>query len=138
MKNLIDEFPKISFSDILRVTKESGTKKKDFERGYVRISDQEYFKARECLKYLTLFVESLNTTKIKTKCNYTRVLCVLLKYDLINAERMLSKMDKYGRMLLPESATQKQAIEYLEMLYNYHQQKDVVYLRESYRRRSKE
>lgn len=137
IKNLMDEFPKISFGDILRVTKESGARKKDFERGYLRISDQEYYKARECLKYLTLLVEGLVNAKIKTKSNYTRVLCVLLKYELINPERMVNKMDKYGRMLLPESATHKQAIEYLETLYNYHQQKDITLLRDSYKRRAK-
>lgn len=137
IRNLVNEFPKVSFTDILRVAKESGTRRKDFERGYIRVSDQEYFKARECLKALTHLQEGLVNAKIKTKSNYISVLCVLLKYDLIDADRMVEKMDHYARLVLPESATVKQAVEYLEMLYNYRQRKDIVYLRDDYRRRAK-
>lgn len=137
LRNLVKEFPNISFSTILDATKGSGTKRKDFERGYVRISDMEYFKARECLKTLTLLIEGLNNTKIKTKSNYIRVLCVLLKYDLIDGDRMVEKLDTYGRMVLPESVTALQAVEYLEILYNYRQRKDVVYLRDDYKRKAK-
>ena len=54
---------------------------------------------------------------------------------IIDTDRMVDKLDKYGRMLLPPTATSEQAIMALETLYNYHQRGNIVLFREALRNR---
>ena len=132
LKNLEDEFPGATLSDILDVV--VGKHKQDnLKKGYVRINDEQFFKAREVLKSLVVMIESLKSFNIKTIANYKKILIQLLKHDVIDPQRMIDKIDKHGRMLLPASATKDQAMQYLEALYNYHQSKNTVLFREKLR-----
>ena len=132
LKNLEDEFPSATLSDILDVV--VGKHKQDsLKKGYVRINDEKFFKAREVLKSLVVMIESLKSFNIKTIANYKKVLIQLLIHDVVDPQRMIDKIDKHGRMLLPASDTKDQAMQYLEALYNYHQQKNTVLFREKLR-----
>lgn len=132
LKNLEEEFPSATLSDILDVV--VGKHKQDsLKKGYVRINDEKFFKAREVLKSLVVMIESLKSFNIKTIANYKKVLIQLLMHDVVDPQRMIDKIDKHGRMLLPASATKDQAMQYLEALYNYHQQKNTVLFREKLR-----
>lgn len=134
LKNLEDEFPGASLSDILDVV--VGKHKQDnLKKGYVRINDEQFYKAREVLKPLVVMIESLKTFNIKTIANYKKVLIQLLMHNVIDPQRMIDKIDKHGRMLLPTSATKDQAMQYLEALYNYHQSKNTVLFREKLRKK---
>jgi len=135
LKNLQTEFPKVSLSDILDVV--VGKHKQDnLKRGYVHINDEQFFKAREVLKSLVIMNESLKTIGIKTMSSYKKILIDLLMNDIIDAQRMIDKLDKHGRMILPAAATKDQAMQYLEALYNYHQRdKSTVLFREQLKNR---
>ena len=132
LKNLEDEFPGATLSDILDVV--VGKHKQDnLKKGYVRINEEQFYKAREVLKSLVVMIESLKSFNIKTIANYKKILVQLLLHDVIDPQRMIDKIDKHGRMLLPASATKDQAMQYLEALYNYHQSKNTVLFREKLR-----
>lgn len=135
LKNLQDEFQNVSLSDILDIV--GGRHKQDnLKRGYIRINDEQFFKAREVLKSLTIMNESLKTMGIKTMASYKRVLIELLMNDIIDPQRMIDKLDKHGRVLLQPSAGREQAMKNLEGLYNYHQQnKTTVLFREALKSR---
>lgn len=125
LMNLEKEFPNVTLSDILVVV--VGKHKQDnLKKGYIRINDEQFFKAREVLRPLSMLNESMKEIGIKTIANYKRVLVRLLVHDIIDPQRMIDKMDKYGRMLLPMSVTKDQAVAELEALYNYHQQKNTL------------
>ena len=137
LKNLQDEFPKVSLSDILDVVVGKHTQN-NLKKGYIHINDEQYYKAREVLKSLTIMNESLKLIGIKTMSSYKKILVDLLLNDVIDPQRMIDKLDKHGRMLLPPSATKDQAIQYLEALYNYHQRdKTTVMFREQLKGRRK-
>lgn len=135
LKNLEDEFPKATLSDILDVV--VGKHKQDnLKKGFVRINDEQYYKAREILKSLVIMKEALENIGVKTVANYKKNLIDLMMHDIIDPQRMIDKIDKHGRMLLPLSATKDQALQHLEALYNYHQQKNTLVLfRERLKRR---
>lgn len=135
LKNLQNEFPKMSLSDILDVV--VGKHKQDnLKKGYVRINDEQFYKAREVLKSLSIMNESLKTIGIKTMASYKKILIDLLMNDIIDPQRMIDKLDKHGRMILPAAATKEQAIQHLEALYNYHQRdKTTVLFREQLKNR---
>lgn len=125
LKNLEDEFPNASLSDILDVV--VGKHKQDnLKKGYVRITDEQFYKAREVLKWLMPMIETLKLINTKTIANYKKNLIDLLMHDIIDPQRMVDKLDKHARMLLPQSATREQALQYLESLYNYHQHKNSI------------
>lgn len=125
LKNLEDEFPKATLSDILDVV--VGKHKQDnLKKGYVRITDEQFYKAREVLKSLMPMIETLKLINVKTVANYKKRLIDLLMHDIVDPQRMIDKLDKHGRMLLPQSATKDQALQYLEALYNYHQPKNTT------------
>jgi hypothetical protein len=138
LKNLEEEFPNISLTDILYVVGSNmgngtGTRK-NLQKGYVRITDEQFYMAREVLKTLQILNEDIDSLGIKTKSNYKRELILLLKHNIIDPQRMIDKMDKHGKMLLPLSATRPQALEHLEVLYNYHQPKStIVFFKEKLR-----
>lgn len=137
LKNLQDEFPNASLSDILDVVVGKHTQN-NLKKGYVNISDEKFYKAREILKSLTIMNESLKAIGIKTMSSYKKILIDLLMHDIIDPQRMIDKLDNYGRMLLPSSATKDQAMQYLEGLYNYHQRdKSTVMFREQLKGRRK-
>lgn len=128
LQNLINEFPNVVVSDILLAVGTEGRKiRGNVEKGYTQVTDEQYYKAREILKYVSSFTESMKAIGINTRSVYMRSIIHLLKHDLIDGERLLDKMDKYGKMLLHPSATKKQAYENIQTLYNYHQQKGIVY-----------
>ncbi len=135
LKNLEDEFPRASLSDILDVV--VGKHKQDnLKKGYIRITDEQFYKAREVLKSLMPMIETLKYINVKTMTNYKKNLVDLLMNDIIDPQRMIDKLDKHGRMLLPQSATREQALHYLEGVYNYHQHKNsIVMFREKLRKR---
>ena len=119
------EFPNVTLSDILDVV--VGKHKQDnLKKGYVRITDEQFFKAREILAPLSMMNTSLKGMGIKTVSNYKRVISLLLIHDVIDPQRMIEKLDKYGMMLLPKSVTKEQALRELEVVYNYHQQKNTI------------
>jgi hypothetical protein len=125
LANLMNEFPNITLSDILDVI--AGKHKQDnLKKGYIRITDEQFFKAREILAPLSMMYKSLKDMGIKTVSNYKRVLTILLVHDVIDPQRMIDKIDKYGIMLLPKSVTKEQALRELEVIYNYHQQKNTT------------
>ena len=127
LMNLEKEFPNVTLSDILDVV--VGKHKQDnLKKGFIRINDEQFFKAREVLKSLSVMNESLKAMGIKTASNYKRTLIRLLNHDIIDPQRMIDKLDKHGKMLLPMSATKEQAMQYLEALYNYHQPKNTLVL----------
>lgn len=135
LKNLEDEFPNATLSDILDVVV-GKHKQENLKKGYVKVDDIKFYKAREVLKSLTMMNESLNAIGIKTVASYKRVLIDLLLNEIIDPQRMIDKLDNYGRMLLPPSATRDQAMGYLEALYNYHQRdKSTVLFREQLKSR---
>lgn len=131
LKNLEDEFPKATLSDILEVVADGKSTRNTFRKGYMKINDEKFFMAREVLKTLEDLNESIDNIGIKTKSSYKRCLIRLLKHGVIDPQRIVDKMDKHGRMLLPLTATGSQAMGYLEALYNYHQPKNTcVFFRE--------
>ena len=128
IRNLEGEFYQLSLSDILSVaiSSDNGKTREKLQKGYVHVSDEEYYRAREILKSLVMMNESLKATGIKTTAPYKRTLVKLMKHDIIDHDRMIDKLDKYGKMLLSPTATNKQALENLEVLYNYHQHKNTI------------
>lgn len=125
LANLMKEFPIVTLSDILDII--VGKHKQDnLKKGYVRITDEQFFKAREILAPLSMMNKSLKDMGIKTVSNYKRVISLLLVHDVIDPQRMIDKLDKYGMMLLPKSVTKEQALRELEVIYNYHQQKNTT------------
>lgn len=135
LNNLQNEFSKMSLSDILDVVV-GKHKQENLKRGYIRINDEQFYKAREVLKSLSIMNESLKTIGVKTITSYKRVLIDLLLNEVIDPQRMIDKLDKHGRMILPAAATRAQAIQYLEALYNYHQRDNsTVLFREALKNR---
>lgn len=132
IENLIKEFDTLTFQDVIRAV--SNTASRTYEKmkkGYISVNDAQFYKAREVLSNLVPMVELIYGMKIKTKENYKKALTNLLKNDVIDADRMADKLEHYGEMLLPKSVTVSQAIEQLEIVYNYRMtKKNVVYFRE--------
>ena len=127
LQNLIEEFPGVGVSDVTEATIGGGYGAHGkLQKGYVRITDEQFYRAREILKYVSPFAESLKKTGIKTKTIYVRAVIHLLKHELISGDRLIEKMNKYGSMVLQPCATKKQAYENIETIYNYRQSKDVV------------
>ena len=128
LQNLVNEFPNVVISDILNsVMGDAPSKRGKVEKGYTQVTDEQYHRAREILKYVSSFNDSLKAIGIKTRSIYIRSIIHLLRHELIDGDRLIDKMDKYGKMLLQPSATKKQAYENIQTIYNYHQQKGVVY-----------
>lgn len=125
LNNLVEEFPHASLSDILDVVVGKHTQS-NLKKGYVRINDEQFYKAREILKDLMPMIETLKLINVKTLSSYKKRLVDLLTHDIIDPQRMIDKLDKHARMLLPPSATKDQALQYLEMVYNYHQPKNTT------------
>lgn len=135
LSNLEKEFPSVSLTDIMFVVGGEGHIRENLRKGYVRITDEQFFNAREILKTLQILNEDIDRFGIKTKANYKRELIKLLRNNIIEPQRMIDKMDKHGKMLLPLSATRPQALENLEVLYNYHQPKNtLVFFKDKLRR----
>ena len=126
LKQLKTEFPNLPIDTILRTINENAVRKEILAKGQIRFSDEQFYLARENLKTIEMFYESMVKFKIKTKAVYTRNLVRIMKAGLIDGDRLMDKMDKYGNMLLPKAVTDKQAAEELEKLYNYHQQRGIV------------
>lgn len=126
LRNLENEFPKLALSDILSVAVDNGKTREKLRKGYIHMSDEEYYRAREILKSLTIMNESLKNVGIKTMASYKRTLIKLMKHDIIDHERMIDKLDKYGKMLLSPTATNNQALQNLEVVYNYHQHRGTL------------
>ena len=136
LQNLINEFPDVVVSDILlSVCGDSRMTRGNVEKGYSQVTDEQFYKAREILKYVSAFSESMKAIGITTRSVYMRSVIHLLKHDLIDGDRLIDKMDKYGKMLLQPSATKKQAYENIQTIYNYHQQKDIAYFMDKVRAR---
>lgn len=123
LENLENEFPNVTLTDILEVIGDTKHKRENLKKGYIRITDEQFFQAREILKSLQVINECLDNIAIKTVSSYKRIIISLLRHDVIDPQRMIDKLDKHGKMLLPPSATRDQAMQYLEALYNYHQPK---------------
>ena len=134
LENLKNEFPDISLSDIMKMLTDGRVKREELKKGYIRITDEQYFQAREHLKSIATMNESLKNIRIKTKSPYIRALIILLRNGLIEAQRMIDKIDSYGRMLLMDTVSEAQAYVELEKLYNYHQQKNIVYFGDAIKR----
>ena len=126
LKQLITEFSKLPVDTIVRTVYPNATCKGVLAKGQIRVTDEQFYLAREHLKIVEMFYESMTKFKIKTKAVYTRNLVRVMKAGLIDGDRLMDKMDKYGNMLLPKAVTDKQAGEELEKLYNYHQQRGIV------------
>ena len=133
LEGLQREFKNTALSDILDVVSESGygKRKEELKKGYLRITDEQFYKARTVLKDLNVISAIIKEIGIKTQATYKRVVIALLKNNLINGERMADKLAKYGRMVMPESASRGQALDYLERVYNYAQKKDIVYFHDA-------
>ena len=135
LKNLETEFKGVSLSDILNVVNDNGRYRNSLKKGYMNITDAKYYMAREVLKSLEIMSECLVLAGVKSKTVYKRTLILLLKHQIIDPDRMADKLDKYGKMLLPPTATSEQALMALETLYNYHQRGNIVLFREALRSR---
>lgn len=128
LKNLAEGFKNVSIGDVLRVIGDGGKNREKLRRGYVQITDEQFYMAREVLKSLDVINESIDNSNIKTKSNYKNCIISLLKHNVVDPQRLIDKLDKHGNMLLPTSASRTQALQYLEMLYNYHQPKNTCVL----------
>ena len=135
LKNLSEEFKGVTLTDILAVVSDNGKYRANLKKGYMNITDAKYYMAREVLKSLEMLSESLKIAGVRTQKAYKKALTLLLKHQIIDTDRMVDKLDKYGRMLLPPTATSEQAIMALETLYNYHQRGNIVLFREALRNR---
>lgn len=135
IKNLEEEFSNLSLSDILAVISDNGQRRNSLKKGYVRVTDEMFYKARDVLKSLGILSEELKMAGIRSQKVYKATLSLLLKHDIIDTDRMVDKISKYGRMLLPPTATREQALMALETLYNYHQRGGTVLFREQLKSR---
>ena len=137
IENLIREFPDIKLAYILSIlSKGNGgnTVTTNFKKGYTKVSSDEYAKARRDLEDLRMLKAKLESLGFPYGA-YLKALCILLRKELIDVERMAEKIEKYGpSILLPISST-KYAVDLLERVYNHRSyDKNVVYLVDAYKR----
>lgn len=133
LENLVKEFPNLTPTDIVQLASHKRYSKDTLEKGYIYITDPQFYKARAVLPSLSIMIDLLKEEKIKTLVSYKRGLISLLKADLLDTQRMIDKMEKYG-YTLPKSITQKNAVEELQNLYNYHQIKNIADFRDVIRK----
>lgn len=126
LRQLMNEFPDIPLTDIIRFFDSENKRKDDLKKGRIRITDEMFYIARENLQHLVILNEALDNAKVRTKSAYSRALIKLLKNGLIDPQRMADKIDKHGAMLLTQSVGTSQAILELDQIYNYHQTKGTV------------
>lgn len=127
LKQLVDEFHEIPATDIISLVSEKTYKSSDVKKGYFKMSDELFYKARQELKDLVVFNGALENAKVKTKSAYSRCLIILLRNELIDTQRMLDKIDKFGASLLNKSVSKTQAFLELDAVYNHHQTKGTVF-----------
>lgn len=126
LKQLVNEFPEIPATDICNLVSEKKYKPQDVKKGYFKMSDELFYKAREELKSLVLLHKALENAKVRTISAYSRCLIKLLRNDLIDPQRMIDKIDKFGGSMLNKSVSITQAILELDAIYNHHQTKSTV------------
>lgn len=125
LENLCKEFPAVTPSDIIQLASSKKYSKSTLEKGYIYITDEQFYRSREILPSLSEIVALMKEEKFKTIAAYKRALIQLFKMELIEPQRMISKIEKYG-YTMPKSVTQKNAYDQLEIVYNYHQSKNIV------------
>jgi hypothetical protein len=126
LKQLVDEFPEIPVTDICTLVSDKRSKSQDVKKGYFKMSDELFYKAREELKDLVVLHKALENAKVRTKSAYSRCLIKLLRNELIDPQRMVDKIDKFGGSMLNKSVGITQAILELDAIYNHHQTKSTV------------
>lgn len=137
INNLINEFPDIKLAYILSIlSKGNGGKNvtESFRKGYIKVSSDDYVTAKKNLDKLRLLKSKLETLTIPVGA-YVKALTILLRKEMIDADRMAEKIEKYGASILLPVSTTKYAVDYLERLYNYRNAgKNVVYLVDAYKK----
>lgn len=135
LRNLAVEFKGTSVSDIMTVINDGGAKREKLKKGWLNLTDAQFYMAREVLKSLAIMSESLKIAGVRSIRAYKYSLIQLLKHGVIDPDRMIDKLDKYGKMLLPPTGTKEQALMALETLYNYHARGNIVLFREALKSR---
>ena len=120
INNLMNLFPEISITNILRVVGDGGNATtRKLKEGKYNVSEEQFIKGKRVLEGLRLINEQFNNLKINSRDSYIRMFIKLLRNDVIDAKRMADQIMKFGYRVLPPNVTVKQAEEELEKLYNY-------------------
>lgn len=132
LQNLIIEFPNYPLSEILAIV--TGDHQRKFLiKGNLRLESDGYIRARNILKDLSKLKDAMESIGMESR-SYRRAFAKLLKCEVIDVDRMLEKIEKYGRGIFEKVSTVDRAVDYIERVYNYNSKKDIVYLMEVYKR----
>lgn len=133
LKNLISEFKTFTLPEILMaVRKVPGGGDHRMERGLFTLTEDEYYKARNTLNQLTDVKEKFKEIGYPQRV-YINVCMALIRANAIDVDRLIEKLDRYGKTTLQPITTANAAINYLEQVYNFRvRTENVVGLKEPY------
>lgn len=107
-------------------------RKKKMSEGNLVINEQMLWRAENVLKFIMKVRERKDVIKHSYN-KYENALIQLSKSQIIDEERMLKQIDKYGSKL-DECSTMLKAVENLEMIYNFKARGNVTALLFPYKR----
>lgn len=133
LKNLMNEFPLFTLPEILMtLRKANGGNDHKMERGQLTITEDDYYNAKNILTELARVKEKFKEVGYPQRV-YVNVVMALIRANAINIDKLIEKLDKYGKSILEPITTANSAIDYIERVYNYKTKtENVVGFKEAY------